>query len=273
MNAVHMPADVDQPAVLLTGRPRLRLHRRSPSPSSRMSDNSSEATPQAGPASARFSFAAIRDDHEEDELPTPRMQPRPINSDHTAVPAETPAARLRALLAREPRSSRDTTPSHPPAPPSEADSFAGPPRLGSSSSSVARESLRNIFSRALREPGDTPEKNRQRRNSFDGSSMEITPVVDRDRGQRRAARRSLSDEEADKPSMFPSYTLPVMPRPCVPESSRQSDRSFRFSTAASFDALRARLMASQSQLMDQNVSQALDVRTSSHCPLLSGIQH
>lgn len=157
-------------------RPRLRLFRRSPSPASDV------ATPR--PA------------HDEaDELPTPRMLPNPI----TDPTPETPAARLRALLAREPRS---PTSAPPPAPSSEADSEA---RFGSSTSSVTRDSLKDIFSRALREPGDTPQKGRLRRNSFDGSSMEITPVVDRDRRQRRAARRSLSDEEAEKPSTWPSH--------------------------------------------------------------------
>lgn len=194
-------------------RPRLRLFRRSPSPA-RMPDGGPETTPQPAPASARSLFSAIHD--EEDELPTPRMHPKPITSlnpdqtpssfptptSATPLPAETPAARLRALLAREPRSPRNATPFPPPAPSSEADSADEPAHFGSSTSSVTRDSLKDIFSRALREPGDTPQKGRLRRNSFDGSSMEITPVVDRDRGQRRAARRSLSDEEAEKPSTW-----------------------------------------------------------------------
>ncbi|KAG8213993.1 hypothetical protein J3R82DRAFT_10743 [Butyriboletus roseoflavus] len=168
--------------------------------------------------------------------PEPTSASFPTPSSATPVPADTPAARLRALLAREPRPPRDTTPVFPPAPSSEADSAAEPARFGSSTSSVTRESLKDIFSRALREPGDTPQKGRLRRNSFDGSSMEITPVVDRDRGQRRAARRSLSDEEAEKP-----------------KSNRQLDSSLRLSTATTFDTLRARLMSSHSQLMDQNL--------------------
>ncbi|KAH0827931.1 hypothetical protein J3R83DRAFT_3568 [Lanmaoa asiatica] len=229
-----------------SSRPRLRLFRRSSSP--RIPDDGPETTPQpaSGSSSARLLFSAIHD--EEDEFPTPRMHPIPIASlnpdttpssfptptSATPLPAETPAARLRALLAREPRSPTNTPPIPPPAPVSEADSAAESARFGSSTSSVTRESLRDIFSRALREPGDTPQKGRLRRNSFDGSSMDITPVVSRDRGQRRAARRSLSDEEAEKP-----------------KSSRQSDASFRLSTAVAFDTLRARLMSSQPQLTDQ----------------------
>lgn len=208
--------DVPSSATLI--RPRHRLFRRSPSPPHGPSD----ATPQPGPSSARSLFSAIHD--EDDELPTPRMHPKPIASLYadstltgttsaTPAPTETPASRLRALLAREPRSPRSTTP---PAPPSEADSTAGPPRFGSSTSSVTRGSLKDIFSRALREPGDTPQKGRPRRNSFDGSSMEITPVVDRNRGQRRPPRRSLSDEEAENPSTSPSYIpLTCLGTPCT----------------------------------------------------------
>ena len=202
---------MDTPSTTLL-RPRLRLFRHSPSPHA-----ASDATPQPGPSSARSPFSAVHD--EDDEFPTPRMQPKPIASLYgdptpksfpgptsaTPAPTETPAVRLRALLARESRSPRSTTP---PAPPSEADSAAESARLASSTSStssVAQGSLKDIFSRALREPGDTPEKGRPRRNSFDGSSMEITPVVGRNAVQRRAARRSLSDEEAEKPSTWPPH--------------------------------------------------------------------
>lgn len=213
----------------MESRPRLRLFRRSPSPHPQLEHD------------------------EEDQLPTPRMLPRPI-TDATALPADTPAARLRALLAREPRSPTAAPPS---APSSEADSTTEPARFGSSTSSVTRDSLKDIFSRALREPGDTPQKGRLRRNSFDGSSMEITPVVGRDRGQRRAARRSLSDEEAEKPSTWPSHIpLPVSERR-MPDSNAQVDPSFRLSTALTFDTLRARLVSSRSQLIDQNPPEAL----------------
>ncbi|KAG9316683.1 hypothetical protein JVU11DRAFT_2743 [Chiua virens] len=223
------------PALL---KPRLRLFRRSPSP--RTHDATSESTPQARPL-----FSALHED--EDDIPTPRVHPRPIASINgdpaptsAPVPAETPAARLRALLAREPRSPASSTPAPPRPSSSDGDSVSEPSHLGSSTSSVARESLKDIFSRALRDPGDTPEKGRFRRNSFDGSSMEITPVVDGRRGHRRPARKSLSDEETDKP-----------------KSSRRSSPSFRLSTAVTFDTLRARLMSSQSQLVDQNPPEAL----------------
>lgn len=269
-------------------RPRLRLFRRSSSPG--VPDGGAEKTPQPAPSSTRSLFSAIHD--EEDEFPTPRMHPKPIASlnpdptpasfptpsSATPVPADTPAARLRALLAREPRPPRDTTPVPPPASSSEADSDAEPARFGSSTSSVTRENLKDIFSRALREPGDTPQKGRLRRNSFDGSPMDITPVVDRDRGQRRAARRSLSDEEAEKPSTWPFHTILASLRPRAPESNRKPNPFFRLSTATTFDTLRARLVSSQSQLMDQNPPEALYDRTlsstfSSHLFSVCAIRH
>ncbi|KAG6375425.1 hypothetical protein JVT61DRAFT_2982 [Boletus reticuloceps] len=240
-NATFLVTLMDTPGPNLL-RSRLRLFRRSPSPRS-----ADDATPQPAPSSSSH---PLHDD--EDEFPTPRVHPKPIHAD--PLPADTPAARLRALLAREPRPPR-TTP--PPSPPSDADSVAGPPRFGSSTSSVARDSLKDIFSRALREPGDTPQKDRLRRNSFDGSSMEITPVVDRNRGHRRAPRRSLSDEEAEKPSTWPSHITLAVSEPLALEAGRRADPSFRLSTALTFDALRARLASSRSQLMGQNPPEAL----------------
>ncbi|KAF8844418.1 hypothetical protein BDN67DRAFT_987946 [Paxillus ammoniavirescens] len=208
-----------------------------------MQDNGTDTTPHPGPSSARIHFASIPDD--EDELPTPRMPAKAIASPNgdpaptsfpnlnaaTGIPADTPAARLRALLAREPRSPRNTTPTAPPIPPSEVDSSDDFPRFGSDTSSLARDNLKSIFSRALREPGDTPQKIRPRRNSVDTSQVEITPILDRERAKHKGKRRSMSDEEAEK--------------------------------STTFDTLRARLISSQSQLMDQNLPTALFDRTTS----------
>ncbi|KIK97734.1 hypothetical protein PAXRUDRAFT_194210 [Paxillus rubicundulus Ve08.2h10] len=245
------------PAILL--KPRLRL-RRSPSP--RMQDNGTDTIPQPGPSSTRIHFASIPDD--DDEVPTPRISAKAIASPNgdpaptsfpdlntaTAIPADTPAARLRALLAREPRSPRNAASTAPQIPPSEVDSSDDFPRFGSDTSSLARDNLKSIFSRALREPGDTPQKGRPRRNSVDSSQVEITPVLDRERAKHKGKRRSMSDEEAEKP-----------------RSTRESDSSFRLSQAATFDTLRARLMSSQSQLMDQNLPTALyDPSTSTSTP-------
>ncbi|KAH7907744.1 hypothetical protein BJ138DRAFT_1014032 [Hygrophoropsis aurantiaca] len=145
----------------------------------------------------------------------------------------TPAARLRALLARVPHS--PPQPRQQPVPPPASDADIGydsdfdPPRSSTGSvsgsvapsSSIARESLKDLFSHALREPGDTPRKNlkgkdrestgRPRRNSIDTSAVDITPILDRERAKHKGKRRSLSDEEVEIPSasclFFSVYSL------------------------------------------------------------------
>ena len=168
---------------------------------------------------------ALEDD--EDDESTPRRAPtntlHPLDDVDTgdkseATPiAETPANRLRALLSRSPGSATPTqryrstsatsskaptgsgspgfnfdsskpldltTPKHPFSPP-----FDEPPM------SVARENLRSLFVHALRDPGDTPVKNGQRRrsNSIGSSAVDGTPV----KARAHAKRLNLSDEEAD----------------------------------------------------------------------------
>jgi hypothetical protein len=71
------------------------------------------------------------------------------------------------------------------------------PQSGPATPSVARESLKDIFSRALR---DTPQKGRHRRNSIDISEVEASPRVEKERAKNKGKRKSLSDEEPDKPS-------------------------------------------------------------------------
>ncbi|KAG6331117.1 hypothetical protein ID866_7971 [Astraeus odoratus] len=236
---------MEAPSSVTLLKPRLRLLRRSPSP--RMPDNGEDNTPRSGPSG----FDHPANSADEDEQPTPRMPMKAIASGNgdpgpshptysspltTATPADTPAARLRALLARAPRSPRSVPPVIAQVLPSDADSDLGSSRLGSSAASVARENLKDIFTRALREPGDTPQKGRPRRNSVDNSLMEISPVLEREKAKHRKKRCSLSDEEVDK-------------RKFVIES----DTSVRSSQAATFDTLRARLTSSQSQIMDQQL--------------------
>jgi serine/arginine repetitive matrix protein 2 len=176
-------------------------------------------TPVAGP-SARSQFSVV--DEEDDNQPTPRMQlktiPSPSSSygpnfefgasTSSATPSVTPAARLRALLARSSDlPSGKYTPARPFVPPSETGSGTAP----SATPSIIRDSLKDLFSHARREPGDTPQKSRPRRSSFDSSEMDITPVVGREREQHKGKRKSLSDDEVDKPSasfpLTPSYLL------------------------------------------------------------------
>ena len=134
-------------------------------------------------------------------------------------PVDTPAARLRALL-RAPNNSASKLSSQDrrPAPPSEVESDFDPPQFSPATPSFARESLKDLFSRALRDPGDTPQKGRQRRNSIDISEVEASPRVERERAKNKGKRRSLSDEESEKPSsrcqleIYLFFTSDILPQ-------------------------------------------------------------
>ncbi|KAI0044998.1 hypothetical protein FA95DRAFT_1561637 [Auriscalpium vulgare] len=188
--------------------PRLRL--------TRQGSSSQDATPTAGP-----SRLALHD--EEDAESTPRMPvhsfPSPsATSPGTSLVDETPAARLRAVMARMSGMTSQTQILREPTPslPSDLDSdFDGPPpKWNARSASMARESLKDLFSNVLQE---TPQKQRaeRRRNSIDASEVEDSPRVQRvaqERSRAKGKRKSLSDDE-------PSRSTP----------------------AANFDALRSRL--------------------------------
>ncbi|KAG1881379.1 hypothetical protein C8R48DRAFT_680725 [Suillus tomentosus] len=243
---------MDTPSSNSLSRPRLRLNRYTPNP--RVQDGSDmDFTPVAVPSSARSQFNVV--DDEDDNQPTPRMPLRNIasfsnsygpNSEFgpstsSVTPSETPAARLRALLARSSDSPNGKSPpTRPVAQLSEDGTGSVSSRFTLATPSITRDSLKDLFSRARREPGDTPQKSRPRRNSFDTSEMDITPVVDREREQHKGKRKSLSDDERDKP-----------------KSSKGSESSFRSPHAATFDTLRARLMSSHSRLLDQNLPTAV----------------
>ncbi|KAF5370874.1 hypothetical protein D9758_002105 [Tetrapyrgos nigripes] len=141
---------------------------------------------------------------------------------------ETPAARLKAVLSRISNSSKSKAPES--ATPSSAstvdlDSEFEIPEIGSSMPSLARESLKDLFSRALREPGGTPQKiakGRYRRNSIDASEVESSPRVERVQRERSIAkgkRKSYSDDENE--NSISNYS--------------------RISSASTFDSLREKL--------------------------------
>jgi hypothetical protein len=179
-------------------------------------------TPVAGPSSARSQFNHVIDEEEDDNQPTPRMPLKAFSSSSSygqnydfgastssAIPSDTPAARLRALLARTSDSPSERYPPERPFAPSSEDgtgSVSSRFTHGPGTPSVFRDNLKDLFSHARREPGDTPQKSRLRRNSFDSSEMDITPVVGREREQHKGKRKSLSDDEVDKPSTSISFT-------------------------------------------------------------------
>jgi hypothetical protein len=199
--------------------PRLRLSRQ-PSPQLDSDDNFSDIH-QAGPS--RTSINHLNNDIGEniyhgdpDAQSTPKLSSISLNArqphhlPQDASPVDTPAARLRALLSRIPNNNNNnnnntaSTAHPPPLDPtsiSELDSDFDPSQSSpADQSSVARESLKDLFSRALRDPGDTPRKDGRRRNSIDVSEVEASPRVARERAKNKGKRRSMSDEEMDKPS-------------------------------------------------------------------------
>ncbi|KAI6002809.1 hypothetical protein EDD15DRAFT_1425338 [Pisolithus albus] len=223
--------------------PRLRFIGRSSSP--RMPDNGADSTPHA--VHPRTSAA-----EEEDEQSTPRIPLKAITSSSgdpgpstvansvptNAIPSDTPVAtRLRALIPRVPLPRPNVSPDVPEDGRSESDSDHALSRLGSSTTSSARDNLRDLFSRALR---STPQNRRRRRNSVDNSQIEISPNSDREHIGYQSKRRSWSDEEAD-----------------IPRLARESDNSARSSHATTFNTLRVRLASSQSQIMDVHLPSSL----------------
>ncbi|EJF55795.1 hypothetical protein DICSQDRAFT_175522 [Dichomitus squalens LYAD-421 SS1] len=211
--------------------PRLRLPRYSP-------QHSDQAlTPVAGPSHRLDRDHLHASDDDEDAESTPRMsaaaipdKQSPRSAASPGLPASNPTARLRALLARVPNSpNAHASSSRPPITlpsSSEPESDFEPPHSIRISSSIARDSLKELFSNALREPGNTPRKaGRPRRNSIDASEVETSMSVEEERAKYKARRRTLSDEEAEK-----------------------SRRSTRSPAASAFDALRQRLNQSTSAM-------------------------
>ncbi|KAJ7251800.1 hypothetical protein B0H12DRAFT_1118928 [Mycena haematopus] len=199
--------------------PRLRVSRQ---PLAAVADRPQSPEEQnAGPSrlvGVELSGSAGRDD---DPEPTPKPHP---NSN--PVPPLEAAGRLRALLDLMPKNQSKTQAR--PASPSEVESDFDPPRF-SPPPSEARKSLKDVFSHAIREPGDTPVKaGRNRRNS----TSEVDEIP-RDNAKNKGKRKSLSDE--DKPN----------------RSSLRSEASFRSSQAATFDILRERLNNSQTPLKNE----------------------
>lgn len=185
--------------------PRLRLSRNSPSSVHDYSASQNIAYPgssrlQNPPRPALATTLLERDDDDE-LLPTPKASTPLILPGASSNSDETPATRLRAVLSRVPIESRTPVARPPPSVSlSELESDFEPLNPVSGPSSMAQESLKDLFEHALRDPGDTPSKGRRRRNSIDTSEVESSPRVARERAKNKGKRKSLSDEEAENPS-------------------------------------------------------------------------
>jgi len=184
--------------------PRLRMTRHSPThdrSAHTVTASTSEAGPSRLPEFSQLVNLTMNDMDVSDnniyasDVPTPQAPPQ------MAAKPENPAAVLRALLSRLPN--KEGSPTHPDHDtelqyPSERDSDYDV-ETASATTSVAQSSLKNIFSRALREPGDTPRKDkshRQRSSSIGDTDLENTPHVLEARDI-KGKRRSLSDDEVD----------------------------------------------------------------------------
>jgi serine/arginine repetitive matrix protein 2 len=253
--------------------PRLRLTRLGSNP--QLVDGGMSKSPVAGPS--RLSprpFVDVGDDNSENDdkgdlrsLTTPKLTsttlPTTAGSHYPDQrdALDTPAARLRALLSRVPNDSSSKASEKAPALPSDIDSDFDPPRFSPTTPSVARESLKDLFSHALRDPGDTPKKGRRRRNSIDVSEVEASPRIQRERAKYRSKRRSLSDEEADKPSTSTWHYHPFLLECSTMLLESRSESSFQSSQAATFDALRERLTSSRTKGKSQSQSMPTQDRT------------
>lgn len=185
--------------------PRLRVSRQSNDAS-----NATMSTPHAGP-SRLPELTQLIDVHlsdldgpysnDDDRQSTPKMTFAPSLA--SSSPVDTPAARLRALLSRVPTRSPTTPLPLTRSSPSELESDYEAPESPRPPPSVARESLKDIFSRALRDPGDTPQKATRRRNSIDMSEVESSPRVEKERTKNKGKRKSLSDDEVENSRSAP----------------------------------------------------------------------
>jgi hypothetical protein len=182
--------------------PRLRVSRR-PANAVAHKDDSSAAIAGPSKTASRSSVNLNDDDGQEERAQsTPRLSSTmsllPAKTTGSVsvkppLPIETPAARLRALLGRGFPSSANSAPQQSSMSYPESDSdFEPPPRFIPQTPSVARESLRDLFSHALREPGSSPEKGRMRRKSIDLSEVEAAPRLS-ERAKMKGVRKSLSD--------------------------------------------------------------------------------
>ncbi|KAJ3733700.1 hypothetical protein DFJ43DRAFT_978408, partial [Lentinula guzmanii] len=156
------------------------------------------------------------DDHEQDTPKLPSAAALPTEPLST-YPEDTPAARLKAVLERT--SAKYKPPPVPiPIPSSgsaiDFESDFDIPTIGSSQPSLARENLNSLFSNALREPGDTPQKSvkgkMRRRNSIDTSEFESSPrvaKVNNNRAGEKGKRRSMSDDELSSSNTIASRKL------------------------------------------------------------------
>jgi hypothetical protein len=167
--------------------------------------STSEAGPSRLPSLSQIIDLDLKDMPLSDDQFSSNEQNTPkITTTSTASRSDNPAAVLRALLSR--------LPAHPPSPTkSHAFSVQGSTEQERESDfdtvsesnvapSIAQESIKHIFSNALRDPGNTPQKARRKPNSIDSSEVEGNQRVEKERAKNKGKRRSVSDDEVENTS-------------------------------------------------------------------------
>ncbi|KAF9059778.1 hypothetical protein BDP27DRAFT_449005 [Rhodocollybia butyracea] len=240
--------------------PRLRVSRENPHQSTVYDYSGSQAGPSRLQSSTNlldlYNLSGDADDDEQEQdtprLPTLSTLPIEITSN---LPDVTPAARLKAVLERT--SARSKPPPAPAPLPSSASlsefSDFEIPTIGNSQTSLARETLHSLFSHALREAGDTPQKSAKgkmkRRNSIDPSEFESSPRVSRkDRTDLKGKRKSMSDDEFSVSNVSSHAAVFDTLRQRLDSSSRQSPAS-NVDPDASLDAVKFMQELNASQFM------------------------
>ncbi|KAF6760055.1 hypothetical protein DFP72DRAFT_805767 [Ephemerocybe angulata] len=190
---------------------RRRITRTIPGDESTTTASSVQAGPSRLPDFTQLvdvNFSEMDNNHEDtesDDHATPRFA---ATSRLPPPNGETPAARLRALLSLVPNERTPTAQPVPPPPLEEPvtdyeSDFDKGESINATTASIARESLRDIFSRALRAPGGTPQKQKQRSSSVEPSESESVPRQEREKSRIRGKRKSLSDEEVENSHRTP----------------------------------------------------------------------
>jgi hypothetical protein len=167
-------------------------------------------TPVAGPSRISTQLSTLdvpHSDGEEDNQPTPKITAKPHLGSTADIPApDKSALRLRSALSQMSNDAATPIARRAPSPAYEDhDSDFEPPNMtiNATDASIAKESLRDLFSKAMI---DTPQKEKsvhRRRNSIDASEVEASPrieIVQLERAKNKGKRRSMSDEEAEKVS-------------------------------------------------------------------------
>ena len=180
--------------------PRLRMTRMSPHYDRNSQINSTFHT---GGPSRLTEFSQLIDVGLNDmDLPDPSDY-----SDHSKISkpstattrSEKPAAVLRALLSRLPADQQSLTlPQSPPQQyPSERESDYDISEPANATPSMAQENLKDIFFKARRDPGNTPQKTSARRNSVGTSDVDASFPIEEEKIDIKGKRRSVSDDETE----------------------------------------------------------------------------